>query len=325
MFILPTNASQLFLAARDHQVDCKPPNFLHLEFKPSSCGAFKYLLSDKLFVIVFPETKTGAKDGFMLYAFFKRDFSNFSAVKAKGVVCDDRMRQALLNVRFDCGEQLFKMLCAILHVDADTGNNLNIMQDVFDAKEPKHAKKATGSIKGFDKRKWDEMSLTAMTAVRMYMNRDPVYYNRNVEIARIAKDHGVMPDNVFFMEATEITPATEDKPEYPADNIWGSAVGVKRLSEYIISENGGKTAAFLQYLADPIRVSKTGSITLDGVRLGQNRLGVAMKEAFTALVGKDFEHLDEGMDSFILRCMDDYRFDCIVMEPEPKRARSGSA
>ena len=348
MFALSKNACKLFLAPRDKYMECKTPDFPKLDFKLSSCGTYKYFLSDKLYVVVFPESAPGANDGFMLYAFFKRDFSNFSGVKATGVVCDDKLRQALLNVRFDCGEQFFKMMCAILHVDPDTDENLNIMADVFNADEPSVAKKATNSIKGFNKRKWDNVSLSAMTAARMYMNRDSVYRNRNLEIARIAKENGVRVEKVFMMEATEITPAVEGvpatettpeikaKPEYPADNVWGSAVGVKRLSEYVAEH--GKSETLLRYLADPIGCSKLDDcISIDGVRLGQNRLGVAMMFAFKETVGENYEYMDEDMDAFITRCLGNGNFEYLEVskdfdaaefsdsaEPEAKRSRTGS-
>lgn len=335
MFVLSQNASKLFLASRAKYMTCKTPDFPNLEFKLSSCGTFKYFLSDKLYVVVFPETSAGANDGFMLYAFFKRDFSNFSGVNASGVVCEDKIRESLLNVRFDCGEQFFKMMCAILHVDATNDENLNVMWDVFNAEEPSKAKRATGSIKGFNKSKWDEVSLAAMTSARMYMNRDPVYRNRNLDIARIAKENGVAVENVLMMEATEITPAVEGvpatettpeikaKPEYPADNIWGSAVGVKRLSEYI-SEHG-KSEALLKYLVDPISASKLEDcIAIDGVRLGQNRLGVAMMDAFKATVGSNYEFMDEDMDAFINRALEGRLFDCVAM-PEVQESKAADA
>lgn len=341
---LPENARQLLFTARDKHMNCKPPNFPKLVLKLSSCGTFKYFLSDKLLVVVFPETSPGANDGYMIYAFFKRDFSNFSALQMEGVVCDDRIRQALLNIRFDCGEQFFKMMCAILHVDPVTGENLNIMQAILDANEPSDAKKAPNQTKGFNKLKWDGASLDAMTAARMNMNRDPIYRDRNLEIAQIAKDHGVKLVNVKFMEATEITPAVEAvaatettpavkaKPEYPADNVWGSAVGVKRLFEYI-SEHG-RSEALVKYMADPICVNQSEDcLTIDGVRLGKNKLGVAMEVAFRAVVGEDFEGLGETMPVFIERGLKRRFFDCLevaeaevsdVAEPEAKRARSGS-
>lgn len=348
MFVLSKNACKLFLAPRDKHMECKTPDFPKLDLKLSSSGTYKYFLSDKLYVVVFPESARGANDGFLLYAFFKRDFSNFSGVKATGVVCDDKIRQALLNVRFDCGEQFFKMMCAILHVDPDTDENLNIMADVFNANEPKDAKTAPNAIKGFNKRKWDELSLVAMIAARLYMNRDPVYRDRNLEIARIAKENGVRVQNVFMMEATEITPAVQGvpatkttpeikaKPQYPADSRWGSAVGVKRLSEYIAEH--GKSEALLKYLVDPIGCSKMmNCISIDGVRLGQNCLGVAMMFAFEATVGDNYEYLGEDMDAFIARCLENGNFDYLELskdfdaaefvestEPEAKRSRTGS-
>jgi hypothetical protein len=348
MFVLSKNACKLFLAPRAKYMECKTPDFPKLDLKLSSSGAYKYFLSDKLYVVVFPESTPGANDGFLLYAFFKRDFSNFSGVKATGVVCEDKLRQALLNVRFDCGEQFFKMMCAILHVDPDTDENLNIMADVFNADEPKDAKTAPNSIKGFNKCKWDDNSLFAMIAARMYMNRDPVYRNRNLEIARIAKENGVRVENVFMMEATEITPAVKGVPatettpeikakrEYPADSRWGSAVGVKRLSEYIAEH--GKSEALLRYLVDPIGCSKLDDcISIDGVRLGQNCLGVAMMFAFKETVGENYEYLGEDMDAFLVRCEGNGNFDYLKVskdfdfaefadsaEPEAKRSRTGS-
>ena len=322
---LPANAFKLITAARDNVMDTKAPDFPKIEL--IDCGNFKYFKSGKLLVIVFPETSPGAKDGFIVYAFFKRDFSNFSTVKAIAIACDNKRRELLLNARLDCGEHYFKVAASVLFVDPETGKNLDVLQAVLDAKTPAEAKSAPYKLKDFNKALWDEASLGAMKAAQMYKVRDPIYRNRYLEVAQIARDNGVLPANVFFAEATEVTPAvpatetTKAKPEYPADAIWGTAVGVDRLFE-VLKE--GASPELRKYFEDPIATSKSDDcISIDGVRLGQNRLGVAMKEAFLA-VTSDFDGLYETMEEFLESGdrMGFFDYFTYSEEPDAKRSRS---
>ncbi len=127
---LPENARKLLVAAREDSeeyMDCKTPDFPPIVLTDSSCGTFKYCKNDKFLIMVFPETKEGYCDGLVVYAFFKREFSNFSKVCALGLKCDDKSRQRLLNVRYDCGEKLFKAICAVLFIDPETGKNLEVL------------------------------------------------------------------------------------------------------------------------------------------------------------------------------------------------------
>jgi predicted NAD-dependent protein-ADP-ribosyltransferase YbiA (DUF1768 family) len=339
MFVLPHNASKVFLAKRETRMNCKAPDFEALDFKLSSCGTFKYHLSDnkKLLVAVVPESTPGANDGVMLYAFFKRDFSNFSEVKAVEVVCeDDEVRQALLNPDINCPEQLFKTLCAILHLHEKTDENLNVMQAVLNAEDPPTAKKATNDIKGFNKPLWDREAPEAMCYARRYSNRDPLYRDRNLYIGRIAKEHGVLPENVFFAEATEMTPAvegapaTETTPEIkakkarPADKIWGTGCGgVEGLWKYI-SENNGFPKEFIEYLKGPIDPSgQEVCLAINGECLGKNQLGKVMKTVFMETVGSNYEYLHtEDMDGYIARMMREGLFDCVTIseDSEPEQA-----
>ena len=323
---LPENARKLLITARAQPMACKTPNFPDMVLTDSSCGTFKFCKTDKFLLIVFPESEPGKGDGLVLYAFFKRDWSNFSGVKALDLTCDDKIRQALLNVRFDCGEQVFKALCAILFIDPETGKNMKVLEAVLNAPEPKKAKSATNDIEGFDRNKWDDKSIGAMIDAQFYKLRDSTYRDRFIEVARIAKEHKVKASRVYFMEATEPTPATEDKPEYPADRVWGSGVGVDRLQEEIVAK--GLTEEFRAYLANPIANKKLASpLVIDGEKLGSNKLGEAMRTAFELLVGADYKFLDESMEAFLTRGTRENFFDYVAyddaaLQSPTKRSRS---
>lgn len=323
---LPENARKLLVAARDQYMDCKTPDFPEIELTQSSCGTFKYFKTEKFLFAVFPESEEGKGDGLMIYAFFKRDLSNFSKVCALSLKCDDKIRRELLNVRFDCGEQIFKALCAILHVDPETGKNLEVLEAMLNAPEPAKAKSLGFKIQDFDRKKWDDLSLSAMADAQIYKLRDPTYRDRLLHVARIAKDHGVAAANCFFIEATEATPATDTKPEYPADRIWGSGVGVARMYTEIAA--AGITKELKDYLADPIGDSKrSDGLVIDGVQLGSNKLGVAIKTAFEVLVGENYKFIDQSMEKFLQRGLsnglfDIFAYDCIATEPPAKRSRS---
>lgn len=318
---LPENARKLLVAAREKCMDCKTPDFPEIVLTASECGTFKYCKNDKFLFVVFPETKEGRGDGLVIYAFFKRDFSNFSGVAALDLTCDDKVRQALLNVRFFCGEQIFKAMCAVLFVDAETGKNSEVLEAVLNAPEPSKAKSATFKLKDFDRQKWDDASLDAMTKAQFYKLRDSVYRDRFLDVARIAKEHNVEPRHVYFIEATEATPATETKPEFPPDRIWGSGVGVARM--YTEISTAGFTEELRDYLSDPIR----NAMSIDGVQLGANKLGVAMKAAFDALVGDKFEFFSETMEQFLQRGLrrrffDMFEYEDVALESPAKRSRS---
>ncbi len=157
-----------------------------------------------------------------------------------------------------------------------------------------------------------------MTDTQFYKLRDPTYRDRFLEVARIAKEHKVEPRHVYFIEATEATPATDSKPEYPADRIWGSGVGVSRMYEEIAAN--GITEHLRDYLSDPIRNSKfDNTMTIDGVKLGSNKLGESMKVVFEALVGRDSKFLDEVMEKFMQRGLRKRFFDYVECDDDKIR------
>ena len=326
--ILANIAQSLYFTPRDKIMECKAPDFPEIVLAPSKCGRFEFFKTDKLLVAAFPESVKDYGDGVLIYAFYKRDFSNFSAVKALDVACDYDLRQRLLNVRYDCSEQFFKAMCAILHVDPETGKNLEVLEAVLNAAEPSKAKSATFKLKDFDRTQWDAVSLEVMIAAQMYKVRDPVYRDRMLEVARLAFARNIKSKNVYFIEATEPTPATDTKPEYPADFVWGSGVGVGKIFEELSAN--GLSENFKHYLVDPIKDSKAeDGMAIDGVRLGGNRLGEALNRAFSAVVCLDYWGLNETMEQFLQRCMsrlyfDFLRYDDTFLEQETstnKRSR----
>ena len=300
------------------QMTCKTPKFPEIVLEEYERG-IKCFKNEKLYLIAFPESKHSP--AMLQYGFYGGDMSNFSGIDAVGVYCDDKIRQTLLNLRFDCGEQYFKLMCALLHVDA-TGKNLEVVDAVLDAVEPKKAKFATFKIKDFDREDWDEVSPDAMYFTQMHKMRCPTIRNRMIEVARIAKGHGVLPMHVFFTEntteelgiaavpATETTPAIEGKKGQKADLIWGIGKGVDEFFKIATAE--GNVGHLHESLADPEnRRGRTNRLFA-----GKNGLGVAIDQAFLQVVGTNYEFVDETMDEFVRRIMAVKGFDYLQYAPD---------
>lgn len=321
--ILYPLAFDRIVAPRSATMDCKPPCFESIVFQDSKssngqdCKVFK---TDRLFVIVYPKTESAP--GLLLYGFYRKDFSNFSAVSRHPLKCSDPARQKALNADFACGEQLFKAMCAALFVD-DSGANIEVLDKVLEADTPAAAKKATYGIKGFNTVEWDAVSRDVMFAAQMYKLRDVQHFERMAAIYRIAKEYGVEASRCYFFEATEDEPAVPEvpaterapavpaKPARPADKIWGTGKGIGAMFEDIMAEgNTERLRAFLD-------VNDEGAMDY---RLypGSNYLGAALQKALACVMQGPAE---ETHADFILRVHDANGFDFFECRADPPAKR----
>ena len=307
----------LALANRGAPMTCKSPKFNPIKLIKSDCGTYNYFKDERMYFIIFDKTED--TPAFAKYGFYRGDQSNFSGIETVGLKCDDKIRENLLNIRFDCGEQYFKLMCALLHVD-ETGKNLNVVHAVLNAPEPKDAKSATFKIDDFDGKKWDMVSADVMYHAQMQKLLCPKFYQRYIDVARLAKEHGIRPVHVFFTEDTEGTPASEGKKEQKPDKIWGTGIGLEESFKRSIAD----PANLFDCLLDPENTCGRSDRLFDG----KNRLGTAIDRAFMELVGPDYQFIDESMAEFVTRIMLKKGFDFLVYEdceePPAKRARSDS-
>ena len=309
-------------------ITCKEPGFpKDIVFTTSECGTCKHYKDAKSFIVVFPETST--EYGFLLYAFWGGQMSNFVKLNAVKIHCTDKTPEneiidSINNADLGCGEQRFKLACAALHIDPkdDSLNeqNLGVFKAICNASEPKKAKAATFKLKDFNAEKWDKESRAAMQWVQMAKLRDPEVRDFLLKLAQIAKDHNILASHVFFAEATAATPAIGDKKAIPADIIWGTGVGLEDLLPLIVKESNSPR----------LWLSLAGMSQKVPLYPGTNFLGLAINSAFAHLCGRDFEGLAESMEEFIARVKVDgfsyfkYTPHSTSEEPEPKRARSDS-
>ena len=303
-------------AARCVKMTCKSPKFNPIKLVKSECGTYEYFKDERMYFIIF--NKTQDTPAFAKYGFYRGDHSNFSGIETVGLKCEDKIWQTLLNIRFDCGEQYFKLMCALLHVD-ETGKNLNVVHAVLNAAEPKDAKSATFKIDGFDGKKWDLVSADAMYHAQLQKLLCPEFHQRYIDVARLAKEHGVLPVHVFFTEdtegvpavdavaATETTPEVKARKEQKADLIWGTGVGLEESFRLSIAD----PANLFDSLLDPENLCGRSDRLFDG----KNRLGTSIDRAFMELVGPDYKFIDEPIEEFVRRAMAERKFDFLVYEP----------
>ena len=296
---------------------CKDPGFpKDIVFISSECGAYKYYKDDKCFILL--KLTTSVKLGFMLYAFYGGQMSNFAKLNAVKIHCTDESKTPLEieiidninNADLGCGEQRFKLACAALHIHPKDSvyENLEVFEAICNASEPKKAKSATFQLKDFNAEKWDRKSRAAMKWVQMTKLRDPTVRDFLLKLAQIAKDHDILADQVFSVEATKTTPADGDKKEVPADIIWGSGVGVEELLLLVLKEGDCSTLFNLAGDKSPLYP-------------GTNYLGLAINDAFRELCGDNFEGLDESMEKFIARIRDGFNYFKYIPSDEPEAKR----
>jgi predicted NAD-dependent protein-ADP-ribosyltransferase YbiA (DUF1768 family) len=314
--IVPEIALKHLTAPRRVKMVCKPLRFSKIVLAASECGTYEFYKDEKFALLYFAATPEAPAR--IDYIFYRGDFTNFAPVNAQSIRCDDPIRQQLLNIYKDCGEQYFKIACALLHVTPD-GKYLEVIDAILNAVEPKKAKFATLKIKreDFKKAEWDVECHAAMRATQMYKLRDPAFRARFLEVAKIATEKGVEARNVFFYEATEeelpveavpatdTTPAIEAKRGNPADLVWGTGGGVKGLFDTLVAE--GNTARIHKQLADPKNLEQREP--KDCIIQGKNGLGDAMKWAFVQMVCEDYSGTKETMNDFITRIMESNGFD----------------
>jgi predicted NAD-dependent protein-ADP-ribosyltransferase YbiA (DUF1768 family) len=315
--ILPRQAFELLVTPHG-PMKCKSPNFPSIKFIVSECGKYKHFKCEKFFIVVFHATST--RNAMMVSGFYQGLFSNFSDCR---VVC----KIGGQDVTFDCGEQAFKAACAVFHLSPNTiratsdplvdesadEQNLKVLKAILDAPEPKHAKRAVYGANGlanFNSKSWDEVSPQVMYWVQLLKFKNAAFRDFGLEIARIAKEEGVKPENIFVTEA-----AGSD------DRIWGTGPGanVSELFEMVCKE--GNSVKLYNNLVDP-RKSREPE---DVVFVGFNGLGKAIEHALCDLIGENFEGLDETMEQFIAR-VDEFNgfelFEYDLDQPEAKRSRS---
>jgi predicted NAD-dependent protein-ADP-ribosyltransferase YbiA (DUF1768 family) len=289
-------------------MNTKSPNFPDIVFVVSDCGTYKYFKNEKFFVIVFLATRT--RKALMLVGFYRSTFSNFSGIN---VVYNINGK----DVIFDCGEQAFKAVCAIAHLQSKSEpvveHNLKVLKSILDASEPKGAKQAAYKIQEFDQKMWDGVSPEVMYWVQLLKFKDAEFRNYGLKIAQIAKDNGVEMDNIFFAEA-----AGKD------DRLWGTGPGanVDELFDIVCKE--GNTAKLYNNLADPRKSREPEDVLF----VGFNGLGKAIEQAFDDLLGENFQGLTETMEEFVKRIdaiggFDFFKFE--TGEPAAKRSRSASS
>jgi hypothetical protein len=302
-------------------MQCKPPNFPEIVFTTSDCGKYKYFKTEKFFIVVFFATST--RDAMIVSGFYRGLFSNFSDCK---FVC----KIGGQDVTLYCGEQAFKVACAVFHLSPNTirvtsdplvddsadEQNLKVLKAILDAPEPKDAKRAVYGANGlanFNSRGWDEISPQVMYLVQLLKFKNEVFRDFGLKIARIAKEEKVKPENIFVTEA-----AGSD------DRIWGTGPGanVDELFDMVCKE--GNSTKLYNNLVDP----KKSREPEDVVFVGFNGLGKAIEKALCDLIGTDFEGLNETMEEFIAR-IDEFNgfeiFEYDAEQPEAKRSRSASS
>ena len=274
--MLLTRATLDVLLKPRQPMTCRAPEFPTIILTESECKTFKFFQTPHFFVVVFPATRT------MHCAIYKHTFSNFVGANIQLDVGGEQ-------VSFRCGEEAFKAACAMIHLDlpdiSSNENNLQVLETILNADEPKVAKKAGSKIKGFKQDAWNAMSFNVMRSIQMLKFGDPKFRDFALGLAQIAKDNDILIENCFFMEATS------------DDDLWGTGVSIDDV--------------FSQTCKDGVATFK-----------GRNLLGKAISEAFVALVSDNYVGLDETMDEFVARVSSKGGFTLFELEGEPSAKRA---
>lgn len=207
----------------------------------------------------------------LLVAFYRKTLSNFVRMAEGQCSIPVDAAGAQEKVFFSCPEALFKTACLLLHQDlhgAETVPDETVLKAV-NAGSPIDVKRSTSKIANFQGEKWDAISGQVMAYAQAARLQEKGLFLFMKALEALAKGHQVPLADVHFAEA-----AGEN------DLIWGAGATV------------GEMVSDLTTLpaVDNVRDDYLSALS------GQNKLGVAIGEAFQAATL--FDSLDAYCDHF---------------------------
>ena len=341
--LLSTKAYELLISSQN-ATECRDPCFVDpATIAFTSMVGGEYYKDEKRFIIVL--SKTATCPAVLLNGFYRTDLSNFSKTDEVEIHCTNpsltpkqvEIIDKINNAKYGCGEKRFKLACAAFHLKPDDDlneNNLKVVSAILNAAEPVDAKTATFKLENFNK-DWDLVARKAMDWAQMNRLRDPLTHKYFLTLAQIAKDHDIKPEDCFFFEATQDTPATDAVPAtadspakkarkaQKADLIWGTGIGIDDLLNSIVME--GNTEVLHKTVSG---YKKLFDEEYTPLYKGKNGLGLSIKGAFERLCGVHYECLFEEQWETINRIQAFDGFDFLKYEPadaaEPAAKRSCS-
>lgn len=266
-----------------------------LEFKSSESGHELYHNSEFFSIIIQKPIRGVRAEAKLFYVFYKRCFSNFSFTAGITMQLDGKPIRAI-----KCGEQFFKLYCALLHLsNAESSTEyaeqpdehervcndcMSVVANVLNGGSPATCKAATNALKPFLRQKWDDYSFDVMVHAQKWKCTDFVYFHHMNYVRLLCEKHDVALHNVGFFEAS------------PMDKVWGTGSSTGDLTAQILaslSANDGKT----WFLTDPSGCPEHKDRPFEGL----NKLGRALQLTFWYVVGRDGDGIHETHHEYIAR------------------------